>query len=80
MDASLWNMCLAGLSMCGTAFSQTLCLIGVRSHGENVDENQPVTEVNPFITVFPISPFLRGILKFLEEGRRVVKIATSYPI
>lgn len=57
-----------------------LCLIGVRSHGENVDENQPVTEVNPFITVFPISPFLRGILEFLEEGRRVVKIATSYPI
>lgn len=26
VDASLWNMCLAGLSMCGTAFSQTLSM------------------------------------------------------
>lgn len=47
-------------------FKLYLCLaIGVRSHGEILKENQPVSELTHFIIVFPRTPLLGDILEFL---------------
>jgi len=56
-------------------FKLCLCLTsGVSSHGEGLEENRPVSELNPFITVFPRSLLLGGILEFLQEEELLKKL------
>lgn len=49
VDASLWYMCLSRFGYVWPFLKLYLCLVtGVRSHGENLYESQPLTGVNSF--------------------------------